>query len=83
MTFSVTSWARDSRPEPSPERETGALRYTVTVVTDRQRLGAEPGSQELAPGMMVDVELEVGARTILSYLTDRLIKLHDGAFKEG
>jgi HlyD family type I secretion membrane fusion protein len=69
--------------DASPERETGALRYTVTVVTDRQRLGAVAGSQELAPGMMVDVELEVGARTIMSYLTDRLIKLHDGAFKEG
>lgn len=69
--------------DASPERDSGALRYTVTVLTDRQHLGAAPGSQELAPGMMVDVELEVGSRTILSYLTDRLIKLHDGAFTEG
>ena len=69
--------------DASPERDSGALRYTVTVLTDRQRLGEVPGSQELAPGMMVDVELEVGSRTILSYLTDRLIKLHDGAFTEG
>ena len=80
---SLKGTVRKVAADASPERETGALRYTVTVEVDRQRLGAEPGSQELAPGMMVDVELEVGERTILSYLTDRLIKLHDGAFKEG
>jgi HlyD family type I secretion membrane fusion protein len=80
---SLDGTVRKIAADASPERDTGALRYTVTVVTDRQRLGAAPGSQELAPGMVVDVELEVGARTILSYLTDRLIKLHDGAFKEG
>ena len=80
---SLDGTVRKVAADASPDRETGALRYTVTVATDRQRLGASPGSQELAPGMMVDVELEVGARTILSYLTDRLIRLHDGAFREG
>jgi hypothetical protein len=31
----------------------------------------------------VDVDLLVGERTILSYLTDRIFSLRDAAFREG
>jgi HlyD family type I secretion membrane fusion protein len=75
----VQKVAADAAPEP----RTGALAYAVTVVTERQRLGALPGSQEVAPGMVVDVELKVGARTILSYLTDRILMARDHAFRDG
>ncbi|MDF1586722.1 HlyD family type I secretion periplasmic adaptor subunit [Marinimicrococcus flavescens] len=71
--------AADAVPEPL----TGNLSYPVTVVTDTARLGAAPGELEIAPGMVVDVELTVGERTILSYLTDRLFRTGEAAFREG
>jgi hypothetical protein len=37
---------------------------------------------EVVPGMVVDVELKVGERTILSYLTDRIFRLQE-AFRDG
>ena len=52
-------------------------------MTDRQRLGAVAGRQEISPGMTVDVELEVGSRTILSYLTERILTTRDHAFRDG
>lgn len=75
----VARIAADAVPEPV----TGTLSYPVTVVTDSARLGGAPGQLELAPGMVVDVEVAVGERTILSFLTDRLWKTGEAAFKEG
>ena len=37
----------------------------------------------VAPGMIVDVDLLVGERTILSYLTDRILRLREDAFRDG
>ena len=34
------------------------------------------------PGMVVDVDLKIGERTILSYLTDRIFRFRE-AFREG
>jgi membrane fusion protein, adhesin transport system len=70
--------AADATPDP----RTGALAYAVTVATDREHLGALPGDLDVAPGMVVDVELKVGERTILSYLTDRILTFGE-AFREG
>ncbi|HET6466833.1 MAG TPA: HlyD family type I secretion periplasmic adaptor subunit [Geminicoccaceae bacterium] len=75
----VLKIATDATPEP----RTGVLGYVVTVATERDRLGAAPGEREIVPGMVVDVELKVGERTILSYLTDRILQLRDGAFRDG
>jgi adhesin transport system membrane fusion protein len=69
--------------DATPESRTGVLGYVVTVATERDRLGPAPGDRAIAPGMVVDVELKVGRRTILSYLTDRILKLRDGAFRDG
>jgi multidrug efflux pump subunit AcrA (membrane-fusion protein) len=66
-----------------PDSRSGTLGYPVTVTVDRTHLGSVPGSNELAPGMVVDVELEVGSRTILSYLTERIFTLRDSAFRDG
>jgi hypothetical protein len=38
---------------------------------------------KVVPGMAVDVDLLVGERTILSYLTDRIFHLGEAAFREG
>ena len=70
--------AADATPDP----RTGELAYAVTVATDRDHLGAGPGELEVVPGMVVDVDLKIGERTILSYLTDRIFRLRE-AFREG
>ena len=69
--------AADATPDP----RTGELAYAVTVVTSRDHLGAGPGELAVAPGMAVDVDLKVGERTILSYLTDRIFRWRE-AFRE-
>ena len=52
------------------------------MVTARSHFGAGPAISTWCPGMAVDVELKVGERTILSYLTDRIFRLKE-AFREG
>lgn len=68
--------------DASPDPRTGELAYDVAVVTARSHFGSAPGELDVVPGMVVDVELKVGERTILSYLTDRIFRLRD-AFSEG
>ena len=68
--------------DATPDRRTGELGYEAVVATERDHVGQEPGRFEVVPGMVVDVELKVGARTILSYLTERLFRLGE-AFHEG
>lgn len=75
----IVKIAADATPEP----RTGELSYLVTVAAERDRLGGAPGELELGPGMLVDVELHVGSRTILSYLTDRIMRLQQEAFRQG
>ncbi len=70
--------AADATPDP----RTGELTYAVTVVTGRAQLGVGPDQHAVASGMLVDVDLKVGRRTILSYLTDRIFRLRE-AFREG
>lgn len=70
--------AADATPDP----RTGELTYSVIVVTDRAHLGTHAGELAVAPGMLVEVDLKIGERTILAYLTDRIFRLKE-AFKEG
>ena len=51
------------------DTRTGERLYDVTVVTSRSHFGSAPGELDVVPGMAVDVELKVGERTILSFLT--------------
>lgn len=74
---------RQVAADASPEPRSGALGYAVTVETERLHLGSAPGAQDLAPGMVVDVEVGVGSRTVLSYLTDRILVTRDRAFTDG
>jgi membrane fusion protein, adhesin transport system len=68
--------------DAAPDSRTGELAYAVTVVTDRGHLGSRAGEFEVMPGMVVDVDLKIGERTILSYLTDRIFRFRE-AFREG
>ncbi|MEK0084352.1 HlyD family type I secretion periplasmic adaptor subunit [Benzoatithermus flavus] len=68
--------------DATPDPRTGELAYGITVVTARDHLGRARGEHDVVPGMVVDVELKVGERTILSYLTDRIFRMKE-AFREG
>ena len=61
---------------------TGAVTYGVTIRTDRSYLGAQPGDRPVFPGMQVEVEMKTGDRSIMSYLTDRVISTASDAFQE-
>ena len=56
--------------------------YGVTVLTDADHVGSSVDNA-VVPGMVVDVELKVGERTVLSYLTDSITTLKDQAFRDG
>ena len=58
------------------------LLYKVEIRTERDHLGADRDSLPLAPGMATQVDLRIGERSILSYLTDRVLTVAGSAFKE-
>jgi adhesin transport system membrane fusion protein len=61
--------------------KSGALTYGVMVRTDGAALARNGSDVKVVPGMAVDLDLLVGERTILSYLTDRIFKLREEAFR--
>lgn len=70
--------ARDA----NTDEQSGAIFYVVEIRTDRNYLGDVPGRNQVRPGMQVDAELKAGSRSVLSYLTDRVIGTADEAFRE-
>ena len=54
------------------DRETGQMMFNVTIRTNGSHLGPRPADQPVNPGMQAIVDLHIGKRSILSYLTDRL-----------
>lgn len=56
--------------------------YAVTIEASTSYLAGDP-KLAILPGMLVDVELVAGKRTILSYFTDTLVTYREKAFKEG
>jgi membrane fusion protein, adhesin transport system len=71
--------AADATPDP----KTGALSYEVTVRADHVELSRGGEGFGVVPGMTVQVDLMVGERTVLSYLTDRIFHLKEDAFRQG
>ena len=74
---------RQIAADATPDRENGALRYGITVATDKAELTDGETWHSVVPGMAVEVDLLVRERTILSYLTDRIFRMPKEAFKEG
>ncbi|MCB1970298.1 MAG: HlyD family type I secretion periplasmic adaptor subunit [Geminicoccaceae bacterium] len=56
--------------------------YQVSVLTNTAHVGSDAANAVL-PGMLVDIELQVGERSILSYLTDGITRYRQSALKEG
>jgi adhesin transport system membrane fusion protein len=71
--------AADAAVDP----KSGALTYEITVRTYGAELGKGEDRFSVVPGMAVEVDLLVGKRTILSYLTDRIFRLKESAFRQG
>ncbi len=57
--------------------------YRVVVAAERPPETERAGRFEILPGMLVDVEFRAGERTVLSYLTDRILRRGAEAFREG
>jgi HlyD family type I secretion membrane fusion protein len=62
--------------------KSGELTYGILVRTDGAGLVREGLAAKVVPGMAVEIDLLVGERTILSYLTDRIFQLGEEAFRE-
>jgi len=68
--------------DASIDERTGQLFYVTEIRTTKDYLGASPGQQPVTPGMLVDVEMQTGQKSILAYLTDRILATADTAFTE-
>lgn len=69
-------------PDATVEKATGRRYFVVTVRTRRSYLGNKPGQYPVRPGMQGDVDLLIGRRSILSYMTDRLQRGVESSFRE-
>jgi adhesin transport system membrane fusion protein len=69
-------------PDATKDEKTGQLLFAVWVRTEKNYLGEEAGKNQVSPGMTAEVDLVIGKRTILSYLTDRLQQTAAEAFGE-
>ncbi|WP_417515946.1 HlyD family type I secretion periplasmic adaptor subunit [Minwuia sp.] len=74
----VVRVARDA----NRDEQTGQVFFRVDIQTDKAYLGEQPGQNEVRPGMEVDAELKAGSRSVLSFLTDRVIGTSDEAFRQ-
>lgn len=64
------------------DEKTREYYFPVIVRTDKNYLGDKPGQYPVQPGMQAEVDFKLGKRTILEYLTERMLKTADNAFKE-
>lgn len=64
------------------DQQTGQVFFDVDIRTDTTYVGEERGVNEVRPGMEVDAELKSGSRSVLSFLTDRVIGTTDEAFRQ-
>lgn len=68
--------------DATTDEKSGQIFYETEIRTDRDYLGRTPGEQAVTPGMLVDVEMQTGKKTILAYITDRILSTTDTAFTE-
>lgn len=57
-----------------PESPTRAYNYVVLIRTGRNHLGKAANDQPVVPGMRVTADIKIGKRTILEFITDRVLK---------
>lgn len=64
------------------EDREGNIFFEIDVVTDRNYLGTRDNPLPIIPGMIADVEVITGKRTILSYMMKPLLRARDRALTE-
>jgi HlyD family type I secretion membrane fusion protein len=69
-------------PDATRDPRTGELYFQVTVRTEETRLTDGGLVRQVVPGMTTKVDLRIGERTILAFLTDRLRTTTAQAFQE-
>jgi HlyD family type I secretion membrane fusion protein len=69
-------------PDATKDERSGVLYFSVYVETEKNYLGDQPGKFPVSPGMTAEVDLVIGKRTILAFLTDRLRQTAAEAFGE-
>lgn len=62
-------------------KQDGDPHYRVTLAVDLSQVSARQANVEIRPGMMAEVELQTGGKTILTYLLKPLYKSRE-AFRE-
>lgn len=62
--------------------EEGNVFFEIEVRTDKNYLGSEEAPLPITPGMVADVEVITGKRTILEYLMKPLLRARDRALTE-
>ena len=60
----------------------GNVFFEVEVITDKNYLGSETKKLPITPGMLADIDIITGRKTILSYLLRPVLRLKDQAFRE-
>jgi HlyD family type I secretion membrane fusion protein len=65
-----------------PESPTKVFNYTVLIRTARNHLGPTADDQPVVPGMRVTADIKIGTRTILSFITDRVLATTQPALRE-
>lgn len=60
----------------------GNMYFEIDVVTDKTHLGTAENPLPITPGMIADVEVITGKRTILSYLAKPFLRARDRALTE-
>lgn len=68
--------------DATEDKKTGQRTFSVLVKADRTWLSDGNRKLPVNPGMQVSVDLRMGERSILSYLTDRISRTTQSAFRE-
>lgn len=68
--------------DATEDKRTGEFMFDVFVRTKQTFVGSDMTQLAVQPGMLVDVDLHIGQRSILSYLTDRVLFTTSTAFRE-
>ena len=69
-------------PDASRDEKTGQTYFNVYVRSKKTYLGAVAGEHPVNPGMQTAVDLQIGHRSILAYLTDRFRQKMESALRE-
>jgi adhesin transport system membrane fusion protein len=60
----------------------GQVSFEIEVKTDKNYLGTEAKPMPISPGMVANVEVITGKRTILEYLLKPILRARDVALTE-